>query len=468
MQHHPTATTAGVPPLAQRAQVSATVPIPPVRWTPPSPPVQPKMSGAVPTQRPAVTIPPVRFPHASGSVPPQVSDLSTQGQLGNALPPVRMAGTNPPAQPKMWEAATLPRGTVSIAPVRLPGTGGPVQPDMPPPCPGEPIPPVRWTAQETSRPPEKPGAAQLLRPAAPAGSMQMPGASGFVQRYRASRREGNPVTPTGQPHHPPPGSLVTQANRTPRFVPKPSAVVQRMRSDDPSVHYSGYWPPDASPPINPPTPSGNYYREGADYHYTHGDFDAMDEYMDTYEGYSGTTIGQTVGSGESDDYDASYIDIPTTCRPSAPASLWKQVYNGLKKSNTYLAYEYITCAELCNKTVWVDTKTKCEDGTNKKPPMCHKVPYNHIRYAVEWIYQQKGTLAAQQYGAQTYKGPNAMNFDSDTWKNLVWELENLQPGHASCNSQTAQAAKGAPTGTQERKAITYTVKRLKSLKPTWF
>lgn len=126
-----TAKNAGAQPTPQGAEASATVPIPPVRWGIPSPPVPSQRSGAVQPQRPEAPIPPVRMPHASGVVQQRKSGAAPHGTPSNAIPPVRMAGTTPPAQPQMAGAATPQRTAVQIPPVRMPGATAFVQLQQP-------------------------------------------------------------------------------------------------------------------------------------------------------------------------------------------------------------------------------------------------------------------------------------------------------------------------------------------------
>jgi N-acetylglutamate synthase-like GNAT family acetyltransferase len=253
------------------------------------------------------------------------------------------------------------------------------------------------------------------------------------------------------------------ANPMPKLPPGRQTVLQMMDSDELSSHYgSGYWPPPASPVHAPPTPSGEYYAYATDY-YSQRDAERGDQWMDAYEDYTGASVGQTTGTKESDDFDASYVEVPDQCRPSAPGNLWKLVYQGLVNSTKYPGWLVITCAELSDGKVYVDANTKCESGTGKKPPMCHKIPFNHIRYAAQWLFDNK-----LHPTAQGYKGPDAAGYDWDTWKSLVWHISNLQPGHAKCNSQTASSAKGTPKGPAEQKAIQYAITRLKALQPTWF
>jgi hypothetical protein len=189
--------------------------------------------------------------------------------------------------------------------------------------------------------------------------------------------------------------------------------------------------------------------------------------MDQYGTFTGKSVGQTFGTKENEDYDASYVDIPDDIRPAAPKAkqLWNKVYAGLVQDPTNGNRMQIQCSEKNDGAVKVDKTTKVEVGTGKKPPMCHIVAFNHIRWAANWLYVNKNHAWV---GGQ-YQGPDPKNYPADTWKKLVWHKSNLQPGHSKCNSQTATLAKGVPKNQQaEKAAVTYVVLRLKRLEPNWF
>lgn len=248
-------------------------------------------------------------------------------------------------------------------------------------------------------------------------------------------------------------------------VPR-SSVVQRMIDDEEMEdrYGSGYWPPPKTVIGTPPSPTYNYYKIASDYHSQKGRMEVADEYMDFYEENTGKTIGMTSGRGEEDEYDESYVDIPIGIRPSAPTALWNTVYAGVTDSHKYPGFQWIDCEENCTDRVYIDKKTKKEDGTTKRPPMCHIVSYNHIKWAVSWLYSNK---SHHRVGG-TYKGPDVSGFPDDTWRDLVWHKSNLRPGHASCNSQTASQAKGTPSTKVANDALNYVIPRLKKLKPLWF
>ena len=145
------------------------------------------------------------------------------------------------------------------------------------------------------------------------------------------------------------------------------------------------------------------------------------------------------------------------------AALWSKVYAGLTPKSNDSSTKQIRCEELCSAYVEVAAATNIERGKTKRPPMCHIVAFNHISWAADWLAGNKS-----QPAAQGYKGPDAKGYDSETWKKLVWDETNLRPGHAKCNSMTAAAARGIPSTTDAKEAITYTVARLKSIKPGWF
>lgn len=278
-----------------------------------------------------------------------------------------------------------------------------------------------------------------------------------------------------RPKNNPPQSATCQS----RAIAKPKSLVslpanagalfQRtnvlQRAQSPASHYgSDYWPPPDSPTSAPPTPSGNYYIEASNYHYGEGQMDEFNDYVDAYEDYTGNIKGQTSGSGEDDNFDESYVSIPGTLRPSAPDAkqLWRQVYAALVPYKNNL--ERIACRENCSNYVVIDKKTKREEGVGKRPPMCHIIPFNHIRYAAQWLHDNSNS---PKIGGN-YKGPKADGYPVDTWKKLVWHISNLRPGHQKCNSQTASSAIGNPVGQQENAAIAYVVNRLKILEPAWF
>jgi hypothetical protein len=228
---------------------------------------------------------------------------------------------------------------------------------------------------------------------------------------------------------------------------------------------SDYWPPPNTPPSTPPTPTYDYYKWSSSYYEEQGNMKGFDDYIDFYNEHSGKSVGQTSGMGEEDEFDQSYVDIPIGIRPSAPKALWNTVYSGLVDSKKYKGLQWVDCEEYCTDRVYVDKKSKKEDGTNKRPPMCHIIAYNHTKWAVEWLYNNKSHYLV----GGTYKGPDMYGFDDDTWRKLVWHKSNLRPGHSKCNSKTASQAKGNPaTSKAERDSITYVVNRLKKVKPNWF
>lgn len=133
MTQHPTAQNAGTLLRPHGAQVTATAPIPAVRWATPLSPVPPTIAGAVQPHRPAATIPPVRMPHASGSVQQRMPGIATQGKQGHAIPPVRIAGTHSPALPTMAGAVTPQRAEPAggMPPLSVASAHGSVQAKMP-------------------------------------------------------------------------------------------------------------------------------------------------------------------------------------------------------------------------------------------------------------------------------------------------------------------------------------------------
>jgi ribosomal protein S18 acetylase RimI-like enzyme len=223
---------------------------------------------------------------------------------------------------------------------------------------------------------------------------------------------------------------------------------------------------DDYPHTPPPTPAQDpygYFASGMEYHVEHGDMDSADLWEAKVEKHGGKTIGQSYGTQESEDYDASYVDIPEGHRPAAPKALWKLVYGGLTPKFGDPTREVITCQELCGKTLEVDANTKCEIGTNRRPPMCHIRPYNHIKWAVQWIHDNNTHASAKKY-----KGPDVKGMDADAFKELVWDLSNLRPGHSTCNSKTASSAVGVPKTSDQAGIIQYVVGKLKVLRANWF
>jgi ribosomal protein S18 acetylase RimI-like enzyme len=254
-----------------------------------------------------------------------------------------------------------------------------------------------------------------------------------------------------------PHSRHCRCGRVGFFHPTPKGIIQRMNSSDEEDDY---------PLTPPPTPAHNpysYFASGAEYHQTYTDMDTADAWWEKAEKHHGGPIGQSYGSQESEDYDASYVDVPPGCRPSAPASLWKQVYAGLAPKHGDASRQVIACDELGDGNVEIDAKTKCEIGTNKRPPMCHIIPFNHIKWGLQWIYDNKTHSLAKGY-----KGPDVTFIDADTFKALVWDLDNLRPGHATCNSQTASSAKGNPKTKDEAGIIKYVVTKLRGIQASWF
>jgi hypothetical protein len=238
--------------------------------------------------------------------------------------------------------------------------------------------------------------------------------------------------------------------------------------DDEMQDYYGeeYWPPPKQPIETPPTPSYQYYKWSSSYWDERGNTKVFDRYVDFYNENSGKSVGMTSGTGEEDEFDESYVDIPNTLRPSAPSAkaLWKQIYSPLIPSTTNSNLVKVKCEELCGQWLYMDKTTKKEYKKTKRPPMCHVIPFNYIRWAADWVYQNANSPKL----SKSYKGPDPQQYPADTWKNLVWDISNLRAGHASCNSQTAHQAKGIPSSSDQKTAINYVIKKLYQLEPTWF
>lgn len=218
------------------------------------------------------------------------------------------------------------------------------------------------------------------------------------------------------------------------------------------------------PPATPQVTDTEYWARGSDYWLENED--VSNAYLEKYEKHSGRTIGQTFGTEESDDYEESYVDIPLGARPAAPKALWNAVYAGLVAHPTKGNTLRVRCAELGDGYVEVDATTKCESGTNKRPPMCHIIAFNHIKWAVHWLFLNKGNKGNPY--AQTYKGPDQDQLDMTTYGKLVWDVANLRPGHAACNSHTAAQARGVPSNPVGNAAVAYVGPKLKALQPGWF
>jgi hypothetical protein len=185
----------------------------------------------------------------------------------------------------------------------------------------------------------------------------------------------------------------------------------------------------------------------------------LDEYLKGQ--FGATELAADDEWAESDDFDASYTEVPPGYRPAAKAAktLWKTVYGAAKPSTRYSGWDRIKCDELCGNKIYIERKTKKEDGTNKRPPLCHIVSFNHIKWAVDYI----------KLNVKNYTGPDWNNMDRDLASDIVWHASNLRPGHAKCNSSTAHQAVGNPkTPTDEKAAANYVYNRLSSLRPHWF
>jgi hypothetical protein len=326
-----------------------------------------------------------------------------------------------------------------------------------------PPPPTKYgpAAVQTAR--AAPAGARVVPPPGTSHRMPLPGAVAAGPPRPVQRPVWRPPSPfdgrppaTAQPAGAPSPRL--QAKRPP--LPG-TRVVQRA-----STAASMDLAEDAKYPKKPPRGrSLSFYQAGFEYYSSEDyDGDAADAYEQMAIDSGGKSIGQTFGSGESDNYDESYVEIPDEARPSAPATLWKLVYGGLGPKPGDASIHHVACAELGDGYVEVDAKTKVEAGTSKRPPMCHKVAFNHIKWAVAWLHANKTHVLALGY-----KGPPVSEFTWDAWRALVWDGTNLQPGHAKCNSKTASAARGEPsTAADRRKAVVYTAAKLKALAPTWF
>lgn len=413
-------------------------------------------------------------------------------------------GRHRPSQTRSADAAGLPHAAQFKPPARPNPAARPaaVQPKRPPAAPpayrpqpapkvlqkktpqGQPAQSAQGRAQRSAQTPARPAAPPAYRPepkpvlqpkaATPAHTPPKPQApharaeATTPPRAGALRRAALQMKPAA----PPPARPRLQAPAPqPRVPSRPSQVVQRMEIDDDEMidHYGEeYWPPPEKPPSTPPTPSYTYYKWSSSYYESQGEYDIFDEYVDFFNKNSGRKVGQTSGMGEEDEFDASYVDIPDTIRPSAPnaKALWNHVYNPLLQSQSNKSLVKVKCEELCGQWVYMDKKSKKEHGTTKRPPMCHIIPFNYIRWAADWVYANKNS----PHLSKAYKGPDPKNYPADTWKKLVWSRKNLRAGHASCNSRTAHQAKTLPppSMSDQKEAINYVIKKLHKLEPTWF
>jgi hypothetical protein len=239
---------------------------------------------------------------------------------------------------------------------------------------------------------------------------------------------------------------------------------RKREDDDLEKHYGPtYWPPKTTLIKTPPSPTYMYYKRASGNLMDRGEMDASFEYMDFYSKHSGKSVGMTTGSGEAGTSTSlTSTSRSNTARPP-PGRSGRLFTRGSWIAAPTRACSGLRCEELCKSRLFAVKKTKQEYNTSKRPPMCHIVAYNHIKWAVEWLYLNKSVKVGG-----TYKGPNVAGLDDDTWRKLVWHKSNLQPGHAKCNSKTASQAKGSPSTSKAKPAIACVTGRLKKLQPTWF
>jgi hypothetical protein len=174
-----------------------------------------------------------------------------------------------------------------------------------------------------------------------------------------------------------------------------------------------------------------------------GDYDAYDALVEKAEAMFGK-MGQAY-QGAALDADDDWIPSGIGVRPAKPGALWKTVYGGGTKVAATGLY-LVDCQEakhtLATVAIKMDGKSFKEVGVGKRPPVCHKIAYNHLYSAWKGI-MSRATYTGPQEGAAGFEAAH---------QDLAWgDLGNLQPGHTHCNSTTASAAKGAaPAG-----AVTY-------------
>ncbi len=190
-----------------------------------------------------------------------------------------------------------------------------------------------------------------------------------------------------------------------------------------------------------------------------GNLGELEEFLE--EEFGQAALQQDDVEAESNDFDASYIEVPLGYRPAAlgARALWNQIYGGAIPSLLHAGHDEIQCQENCTGNIHIHRQSKKERGTNKRPPLCHVVPFNHIKWAVDWLNSNDNG----------YIGPDWQHLDRGLAAEVVWDAANLRPGHAQCNSATAAQAVGAPsTQAAEGAAITYVRDRLEALRPLWF
>jgi len=152
-----------------------------------------------------------------------------------------------------------------------------------------------------------------------------------------------------------------------------------------------------------------------------------------------------------DDYDWA---APVPGRPTPYPTTWSQVYSPLTvvKGDPQVHWR-IACREGgCSK--WIDLNGKGQElnasstphGQLRKPPVCHDIPWAHLKQALEEMQQ------AETNGASGKKRQMKEEFK----RYVCWgDKKNLRPGHNGCNAAGAKDTLHTYTGSSKSRALAF-------------
>ncbi|MDP9123557.1 MAG: hypothetical protein M3N82_02990 [Pseudomonadota bacterium] len=144
---------------------------------------------------------------------------------------------------------------------------------------------------------------------------------------------------------------------------------------------------------------------------------------------------EDMASDDDDDFDWLPAD-PT--RPPPYSYTWSQVYQPTKAAaNTQGIAFTIGCAEGCGKPILLNGKYQEIDGTStphgklRRPPVCHDIPWAHLRDAL----------------IEFENGSKGKKLQDDFKRYVCWgDVNNLRAGHNGCNSAGSKHTSATFTG----------------------
>jgi hypothetical protein len=179
------------------------------------------------------------------------------------------------------------------------------------------------------------------------------------------------------------------------------------------------------PPVSPPRLLGSRQRKQTEFlgtRATEAQLQNMDPDIDSE--------ANKVNEDASDDFD--WLP-PDSTRPSPEPGTWNQTYQGMTQASSASNKEVkwqILCQEKCKKPILMNglhqelDASSTPHGKLRKPPVCHVVPWAHLKEAL---------LEKEQAG---HAGAKNRKLSQAFRRFVCWSVaSNLRPGHNGCNAE---------------------------------